>query len=445
MKKLIALLLALMLMATMFAGCSKSNGDVADNIPSNTSATESTETTDGTTIRVLTHMDASFNGVKEAFKEATGINLEVDVCSFDELNDQYEVLLSSKSSEYDVICPAGPNVAAYVSRGYIEPLSDYFTADEISTFSDALIAQGTVDGTFYAAPLGDSCTILYYNKDLFKEADVEWDFDQYDGVNSRITWEKAIELATEVTSKIDPDGSKGVTPIEFGQASQVYMMNILPDSLGGKNISDDGLSVDGILNSEPWTEALTWYQDNVNAGVFSRGISGMDGYNNFYAGKSVFILMTTDSYNYAMYGGMTPENLGFTYQPCFEGHEDQVATACGNWTCAVNANSKNKAAAAEFVKWITYGEGNEQFLAIESMVPNMASRYTDELIEKVPTLALARAESGVTSVVRAVTPGFNEYSNAVSAMWEDIRNGANIESTVASTISDLDSALSYYK
>ena len=137
MKKLIALLLALMLMATMFAGCSKSNGDVADNIPSNTSATESTETTDGTTIRVLTHMDASFNGVKEAFKEATGINLEVDVCSFDELNDQYEVLLSSKSSEYDVICPDGPNVAAYVSRGYIEPLSDYFTADEISTFSDA--------------------------------------------------------------------------------------------------------------------------------------------------------------------------------------------------------------------------------------------------------------------------------------------------------------------
>ena len=51
----------------------------------------------------------------------------------------------------------------------------------------------------------------------------------------------------------------------------------------------------------------------------------------------------------------------------------------------------------------------------------------------------------MTSVVRAVTPGFNEYSNAVSAMWEDIRNGANIESTVASTISDLDSALSYYK
>lgn len=75
----------------------------------------------------------------------------------------------------------------------------------------------------------------------------------------------------------------------------------------------------------------------------------------------------------------------------------------------------------------------------------MASRYTDALIEKVPTLAMARVESGVTSVVRAVTPGFNEYANAVGTMWEDIRNGADIQSTVASTISELDSALEYYK
>lgn len=434
MKKCISMLLALVLAVSMLAGCgSKDNASKPD------------KGSDGKTIRVLTHMDGSFNAVKDAFEQATGIKLEIDVCSYEELNDQYEVLLSSKSSEYDVICPDGPNVAAYVSRGYIAPLNEYFTNDEINAFSQALVAQGTVDGTFYAAPLGDSCTVMYFNKDLLKEAGVEWDFDQYDGVNSRITWEKVIELATEVTAKLDPDGSKGITPVEFGQASQVYMMNVLPNSLGGKNISDDGLSVGGILNSEAWTQALTWYQDNVNKGVFSRGISGMDGYNNFYAGKSVFILMTTDSYNYALYGGMTPENMGYTYQPCFEGHEDQVATACGNWTCAVNAYSENKAEAAEFVKWITYGEGNDLFLTSESMVPNMASRYTDALIEKVPTLAMARVESGVTSVVRAVTPGFNEYANAVGTMWEDIRNGADIQSTVASTISELDSALEYYK
>ena len=50
MKKLIALLLALMLMATMFAGCSKSNGDVADNIPSNTSLQKAVKCRQGTKI-----------------------------------------------------------------------------------------------------------------------------------------------------------------------------------------------------------------------------------------------------------------------------------------------------------------------------------------------------------------------------------------------------------
>ena len=164
MKKIFVMLLSLVLTSTMLSACGTAQ---AEERPTGDSATQ------GTTIRVLTHMDASFNGIKDAFTEATGIQVEVDVCSFDELNDQYEVLLSSKSSEYDVICPDGPNVAAYVSRGYIAPLGDYFTAEEIGQFSEDLVNQGTVDGTFYAAPLGDSCTILYYNKDLFEKAGLD--------------------------------------------------------------------------------------------------------------------------------------------------------------------------------------------------------------------------------------------------------------------------------
>ena len=400
---------------------------------------------DSKKIRVLTHMSDQITAIKETFEQETGITVEVDNCSYDDLNDQYEVLLSSGSSEYDVLIVDGPNTAAYVSRGYLAPLDPYFTKDEINAFSGALVDQGTVNGSFYAAPLGDSCTVMYYNKDLLKEANISWDFDQYDGVNSRITWEELIDLATQATAILDPDGSKGITPVEFGQASQVYMMNTLPNSLGAPNISDDGLSVSGVIDSAAWTDALTWYQDNVSAGIFSRGVSGFEGYNNFYAGKSVFILMTTDSYNYALQGGMTTDNLGFTYQPCFKGHEKEIATACGNWTAAVNTNSKNQDSAGKFVNWITYGAGNDLFLRQESMVPNMASRFTDELYEVNPALRIASVEAGVTSVARAVTPGFNEYSTALGSMWEDIRNGADISSTVSSTISTVDSAMDIYK
>ena len=424
MKKLLAVTLALFLCAGMFSFAGA----------------------EGETIRVLTHMGPQITAVKEAYEAANpGVTVEVDNIPYESLNDQYEVLLSNKSSEYDVIIVDGPNTAAYVSRGYLAPLTDYFTDEEIAAFSDALVKQGTVNGVFYSAPMGDSCTILYYNKALLNESGIEYDFDQYDGVNSRITWTELIDLATRVTKALDPDGTGRILfPIAFGQVSEVYMMNTLPNSLGGANISEDGLKVSGVIDTDAWYEALKFYQDNVNAGIFDRGLGAFEGYGNFYAGKIPFIVMTTDSYNYALAGGMQPEDIGFTYLPAFEGHESEVATACGNWTAAVNAYSNNKDAAGKFVNWITYGEGNDLFLKQESMVPNMASRFTDEIYQVNPALVIAAAESGVTSVPRAVTPGFNEYCAILNAMWEDIRNGANIEDAVADAVAQLDSALAYY-
>lgn len=77
MKKCISMLLALVLAVSMLAGCgSKDNASKSDT------------GSDGKTIRVLTHMDGSFNAVKDAFEQATGIKLEIDVCSYEELNDQ---------------------------------------------------------------------------------------------------------------------------------------------------------------------------------------------------------------------------------------------------------------------------------------------------------------------------------------------------------------------
>ena len=430
MKKFGSILVVLAMVTTLIAGCgNKEQGEQAD----------------GKKIRVLTHMGEQITAIKDSFEKEYGVTVEVDNCNFDSLNDQYEVLLSSGSSEYDVIIADGPNVAAYVNRGYLEPLDEYFSKEEIQKFSKNLVEQGTVNDSFYGAPLGDSCTVMYYNKDLLKEAGIEWDFEQYNGTESRITWEELIELATKVKEKIDPEGTKGITPIEFGMPSDVYYMNTLPNSLGAKNISEDGMSVDGIINGKEWTKALSWYQDLVEKGVFSKGISGMEGFNQFYAGKSIFILMTTDSYNYALNGGMTPEQIGFTYQPCFKGYEDKVATACGNWTAAINVNSKNKNAAGEFVKWITYGEGNDLFLKKESMVPNMKSKFTEEMYAVNPALKIAVKESGFTSVARAVTPGFNEYYADVYALWENVRNGANVKEATEETVKKLDSELAYYK
>lgn len=438
--KLLALVSSAALLLGLTAGCTTPAAP-----PSTSPAASGGNGEISGTIRMLTHFDqAKIDAIKGEFEAQYGVTVEVDTTSFEELNDTYEVLLSSGSSEYDVLVVDGPNAAAYVSRGYLAPLDEYFTKDQIGAFSGALVNQGTVDGKFYAAPLGDSCTVMYYNKDLLAQSGIDWDWSKYDG-STRITWEELIDLANRVVDKLDPERNQGFTPIEFGQVGQVYMMNTIPNSLGGANISEDGLSVAGILDSKPWTDALTWYQENVENGTFSRGVHGFDGYNNFYAGKTPFIMMTTDSYGYCLGAGMKPESIGWTYVPAFKGYEDKVTTACGNWAAAVNANSANKAAAATFVNWITYGSGNELFLQQETMVPNMASRFSDAIYAINPVLEIASKESGKTSVVRAVTPGFNEYATAMDALWEDVRNGADVSASVTKTITDIDSAMQVYK
>ena len=102
MKKFGSILVVLAMVTTLIAGCgNKEQGEQAD----------------GKKIRVLTHMGEQMTAIKDSFEKEYGVTVEVDNCNFDSLNDQYEVLLSSGSSEYDVIIADGPNVAAYVNRG----------------------------------------------------------------------------------------------------------------------------------------------------------------------------------------------------------------------------------------------------------------------------------------------------------------------------------------
>ena len=48
-------------------------------------------------------------------------------------------------------------------------------------------------------------------------------------------------------------------------------------------------------------------------------------------------------------------------------------------------------------------------------------------------------------MVRAVTPAFNEYTTAVNAMWEDVRNGANPKQAALSCEAQLKTAFAEYQ
>lgn len=432
-----------LLTAAMVAGLTACGSKAAEG----TTAKAAGDSVDGeVTIHLMmsNSQELGVSAAVEAFNKAYEgkIKCEADYVAFNDVFETLEVLMSNKSTEYDIFAADGPNVAAYVSRGYLQPLNQWISDDEIKMFTDAMITEGTYKDQFYGAPMGNSSTVLYYNKALLKEAGINIDFDSVTPDN-RLTWEQLIDYSKQALDVLDPDHSKGIYGIEFQQVGRVYQMNILPNSLGGAQISEDGLSVDGVIDTQPWMDALNFYQTQVNDGIFTRGISADDTSSYFQSGKILFYLGTTALPAAFEKNGF--EDWGFTYIPCFEGHEDEIRSACGSWTIGMNTYSVKQEAAAEFIKYLTLYDGADVYINASGMVPALDRQFTDELKEAKPYMVMAEYEVKNTALVRAITPAFNEYSTAMNALWDNVRNGADVAGAVDDCKAELETAFKEYE
>lgn len=432
-----------LLTAAMVAGLTACGSKAAEE----TTAKAAGDSVDGeVTIHLMmsNSQELGVSAAVEAFNKAYEgkIKCEADYVAFNDVFETLEVLMSNKSTEYDIFTADGPNVAAYVSRGYLQPLNQWISDDEIKMFTDAMITEGTYKDQFYGAPMGNSSTVLYYNKALLKEAGINIDFDSVTPDN-RLTWEQLIDYSKQALDVLDPDHSKGIYGIEFQQVGRVYQMNILPNSLGGAQISEDGLSVDGVIDTQPWMDALNFYQTQVNDGIFTRGISADDTSSYFQSGKILFYLGTTALPAAFEKNGF--EDWGFTYIPCFEGHEDEIRSACGSWTIGMNTYSVKQEAAAEFIKYLTLYDGADVYINASGMVPALDRQFTDELKKAKPYMIMAEYEVKNTALVRAITPAFNEYSTAMNALWDNVRNGAEVAGAVDDCKAELETAFKEYE
>lgn len=378
--------------------------------------------------------------ILEKFEEETGIHVEAEFYSFNDLFEVIETKSASGNADFDVMSVDVTYVSKYGSSGYLEPLDPYFTDEDKAKWDEASYTAGVWEDTMYAAPENTSCQELYYNKTLLAEAGIELPEND---AEHRLTYEQVADMAKQAQEALDPDGSKGIIGLDFQQVSRIYQMNMLANSMGGANISEDGYSLDGVVNTEPWIKAMTWYQGLVNDGIASRGYDADQLGDMFYSGKMVFIVGGTWTRN-----GMTcDDEIDCTYAPCFEGYEDKVATSTGSWYFGINSQSENKDAAAEFIKYFTLGEGSDMWLSINGDVPSRLDKQeeiaNDENASK--DMKIAAYEAANTAYPRAVTPVFGEYSTILDQAWEDVRNGADVEDTLNYAVEQFDSAVASYK
>lgn len=218
-------------------------------------------------------------------KEHPNIHIELDSLNTDQQKLKLKTQAAAKEVPDITIVNPAAQMKPFVDAGLLAPLNDVADKNGLKdTFQDGLLDYYSFDGKLYAFPDGNNIEVVFYNKDLFKEAGI---------AKLPTTFE---ELVTDVKAL----KAKGITPIAIGEkdswTGSFLFMNILLRTNEGPNFLKDVLDGKKTFNDHAFVEAVTAFQDLVQAGAFPDGATSIDynaGGNIFKTGKAAMYIMGT--------------------------------------------------------------------------------------------------------------------------------------------------------
>ncbi|MGN1188108.1 MAG: ABC transporter substrate-binding protein, partial [Lachnospiraceae bacterium] len=246
-KKFLSVLLSAAMMTTLVTGCSSSSGNEQSTTAGKTSQTETT--TAAPTAEKVTLKWAIWDKESTAYwqaladeYEATHQNVTIDMVDLGS-TDYMTVLateLSGSGTEFDVVTIKDvPGYATLVQKNAIRPLDDYIKADGVDlTKYSGVTDQVTVNGSLYELPFRNDFWVLFYNKDIFDAAGVDYPtndmtFEEYDALARKVTktdfgnqvygahyhtWRSAVQLFGVL------DGKHSILDGEYGFFADYYNM-----------------------------------------------------------------------------------------------------------------------------------------------------------------------------------------------------------------------------
>jgi sn-glycerol 3-phosphate transport system substrate-binding protein len=177
-----------------------------------------------------------------------------------------------------------------IDSGEITPIQAFIDRDkwDTSDFEPAVFNYYKVEGKLYSMPWNSSSSILYYNKDAFKEVGL-------DPEKPPKTFDEVTDYAKKLTKK---DASGNVTRYGFHQAIYGWLFEQYMAVSGGL-MADNGNGRDAratkvLFNDAKGQAILDWWKAGVAGGYFFNPGQDNDGSANFFnSGKSAMYVEST--------------------------------------------------------------------------------------------------------------------------------------------------------
>lgn len=269
----------------------------------------------------------------------------------------------------------------------IVPFDDVVTSDEekqwLDSFYPALMENGKVDGKTYGVPFQRSTIVMYYNKDMFREAGL-------DPEKPPTSWEELAEVGAALTKK-NADGNVETWGAMIPSTGyQYWMFGALTKQQGRVLMNQEGNET--YFNDPKVVDALNFWKDlGSKHAVMPEGIIEWGTLRqNFLEEKTAIMWHSTG--NLTTVKNNATFDFGVAMLPA--GSELGSPTGGGNFYIFKDATEEERAASLKLIRFMTSPEQAAKW-SIETgyMGVSPAAYDTPELAEYVktfPPAAIAR-------------------------------------------------------
>jgi multiple sugar transport system substrate-binding protein len=288
------------------------------------------------------------------------------------------------------------NVPSYAARGQLEALNPWIekTKFPIDQYNQAGLVVHSLKGTLYSIPRDNDTSVLYYNKDAFDAAGLSYP-------DASWNWDDLRNAADKLTTT---DGGR-VTRYGLGLESNVWSIFVYQN--GGKIFDDPVSPTEFLMADDKAVEAVQFLGDLINKdkavpNFLEASQSGGTG-QMFASGQAAMIIS-----NAARLGAADGASFKWAVAPLPAGPTGIHANRLGGAGFAINANSKVKDAAWDFMQYLAGPEGQITFTsAASAAVPAMTGNPEVRAAFKAPyaDIFLSESENG------QVDPQFPTYVN----------------------------------
>ena len=342
-KRMVAALLA----ATMVLGLTACGGS--------DSGSDSKSEGDGKTVNVYvgSDLEGTLDDEIEAYKK---VNPDAEIVKHvipnNDYDDKIKVLLSGGADDVDVFWARTPAFAnQYRSAGALEDISAFIDKSDVDMGSiDAeLTAVSDENEGIYGLPIYSSCWMLFYNKELFDQAKVDYPTEQ-------MTWDEYCDLAESLVKK---DGDTQY----WGGVCPNWTMN-LGAIAAGEYLTDDA----PLEKTKEYLEITDRMYSKSHISIEEMNNGSWD-LNACFANGNVYMMIDG-------YWGYRDLKCDFEYGtaplPIMAGVEEKTSVGNACYYCMAKT-AKNKQAAYDFMEFATTSDEGTSVTARTGNVPSYST------------------------------------------------------------------------